>query len=257
MTSYRILHIDDEPDILEVVQLSLSLDPELTIRSCASGENALVEAAEWSPDLILCDVMMPVMDGPATLARLRENPRTAKIPVVFMTARAQIRELDHFTSLGASGVIAKPFDPMTLAATVRRHLPSVTLAQLNEGFRERLRADGSTLSKCRETLRHDSISPGTLEEVLSCAHKLAGAAGIFGFPKVSSAASALEECITGRRSGREPSTASIESGLDALVDCISREGSLPTLVCKPLDAASRERQPHTAEQGSEGTHCGR
>src|ERR1700694_1957917 len=120
MSSFRILHIDDEQDILELVKLSLGLDRELTVRSCVSGEDALAEAAEWSPDLILCDVMMPGMDGPATLARLRENPRTAKIPVVFMTARAQIRELDHFTSLGATGVIAKPFDPMTLAETVRR-----------------------------------------------------------------------------------------------------------------------------------------
>src|ERR1700676_2298688 len=98
MNSFRILHVDDEPDILEVVMLSLRRDREFTIRSCISGENAIAEAAEWAPDLILCDVMMPVMDGPATLVRLRANPRTATIPVVFMTARAQIRELDHFTS---------------------------------------------------------------------------------------------------------------------------------------------------------------
>jgi two-component system OmpR family response regulator len=246
MTSFRILHIDDEPDILEVVALSLGLDPELAVRSCASGESALVEAAEWLPDLILCDVIMPMMDGPATLTRLRENPRTAKIPVVFMTARAQLRELDHFTSLGASGVIAKPFDSMSLAAAVRRHLLTVRLAELSEGFRERLRADRSTLSRCRETLRRDSTSAGTLEELLSCTHKLAGAAGIFGFQEVSSAASALEECMTGRRSGREPS-ASIESGLDALVDCIGCEEALHTLGRNPSGSASRERQPQMPE----------
>jgi CheY-like chemotaxis protein/HPt (histidine-containing phosphotransfer) domain-containing protein len=222
MSSFRILHVDDEPDILEVVKLSLGCDRELTVRSCISGENALAEAVEWSPDLILCDVMMPAMDGPATLARLRENPRTAKIPVVFMTARAQIRELDHFTSLGASGVIAKPFDPMTLAAAVRRHLPSVTLADLSDGFRERLRADRATLSRYREALRGDSTSSGTLEELLSCAHKLAGAAGIFGFQKVSCAAAALEECITDGRSGRSTS-GSVEADLDALIGCIECE----------------------------------
>jgi CheY-like chemotaxis protein/HPt (histidine-containing phosphotransfer) domain-containing protein len=242
MNSFRILHVDDEPDILEVVNLSLRRDREFTIRSCISGETALVEAAEWAPDLILCDVMMPVMDGPATLARLRENPRTARIPLVFMTARAQIRELDHFTSLGASGVIAKPFDPMTLAASVRRHLPTAGLADLNEGFRERLRADRTTLSRCRETLRDESTSSAALDELLSCAHKLAGAAGIFGFHKVSSAAAALEESTTERRSGRRTS-GSIESDLDALVDCIGGEELLHSARPQPVEPGLREPQP--------------
>jgi CheY-like chemotaxis protein len=72
--------------------------------------------------MILCDVMMPGMDGPATLARLRESPQTVNTPVVFMTARGQAHEIEHFKSLGAVGVIAKPFDPMTLAESVRNHL---------------------------------------------------------------------------------------------------------------------------------------
>jgi CheY-like chemotaxis protein len=128
MTPVRILHVDDEQDIREIVELSLGLDPQFTVRSCGCGEDALVAAADWSPDLILCDVMMPVMDGPATLARLRDNPLTANIPLVFMTARLQVRELEHFKSLGATGVIAKPFDPMTLAQSVRDHLRSAELA---------------------------------------------------------------------------------------------------------------------------------
>ena len=122
MTALRVLHIDDEPDIREVVAISLSLDPEFAVRGCGSGEDGLAAAAECPPDLILLDVMMPVMDGPTTLAHLRDNPKTADIPVVFMTARAQTRELDHFKSLGAVGVIAKPFDPMTLAASVLGHM---------------------------------------------------------------------------------------------------------------------------------------
>jgi CheY-like chemotaxis protein len=67
--------------------------------------------------------MMPLMDGPATLEKLRKNPRTAHIPVVFLTARTQAEEIEHFMSLGAQGVLSKPFDPMTLAASVRSHLP--------------------------------------------------------------------------------------------------------------------------------------
>src|SRR5689334_9817623 len=106
MSGLRVLHVDDEPDIREVVELSLSLDPAFTVKSCSSGGDALAAVAEWRPDLILCDVMMPVMDGPTTLARLRERPETACIPVVFMTARAQAREIEHLKSLGATGVIA-------------------------------------------------------------------------------------------------------------------------------------------------------
>ena len=120
MSVLRVLHVDDEPDIRELVEISLGLDPELSLKSCASGLAALSEAADWSPDVILMDVMMPVMDGPQTLGRLRGQPSTAAIPVVFMTARAQTLELEHFISLGAAGIIPKPFDPMTLAGTVRQ-----------------------------------------------------------------------------------------------------------------------------------------
>src|ERR1700722_18934502 len=117
MTDIRILVVDDEPDIREVVDVSLGLDREFNMRACASGADALVMAAEWSPTLILLDVMMPLMDGPATLANLRKNPRTAHIPVLFLTARTQTDEIAQYLSLGAQGVLSKPFNPMTLAAS--------------------------------------------------------------------------------------------------------------------------------------------
>jgi CheY-like chemotaxis protein len=124
MTDIRILVVDDEPDIREVVDVSLGLDREFKMRACASGADALVMAAEWSPTLILLDVMMPLMDGPATLANLRKNPRTAHIPVLFLTARTQTDEIAQYISLGAQGVLSKPFNPMTLAASVRSYLTS-------------------------------------------------------------------------------------------------------------------------------------
>src|SRR5262245_9408836 len=143
MSSLRVLHVDDEPDIRAVVEMSLGLDPELAIRSCSSGADALSTSADWPPDLILLDVMMPVMDGPTTLKHLREQPKTNQTPVVFMTARAQPREIEAFVSLGAVGVIPKPFDPMTLASSVRNFVrPSKTaLAALRSGFLERARND--------------------------------------------------------------------------------------------------------------------
>ncbi len=123
MTDIRILLVDDEPDVREVVDVSLGLDPQFKTRACASGADALITAAEWSPSIILLDVMMPLMDGPTTLANLRKNPRTAHIPVVFLTARMRADEIEQYTSLGAQGVLSKPFDPMTLAASVRSYLP--------------------------------------------------------------------------------------------------------------------------------------
>ncbi|HSK29512.1 MAG TPA: response regulator, partial [Candidatus Limnocylindria bacterium] len=78
MSSVRILHVDDEPDIREVVELSLGIDPDFSVRSCESGEAALSIASTWQPNIILLDVTMPVMDGP--------------------TARAQTREIDSFRS---------------------------------------------------------------------------------------------------------------------------------------------------------------
>ncbi len=125
MSAIRILHVDDEPDIREIVDMSLGLNPDFEVRACSSGAEAIAAAAEWSPRLILLDVMMPGMDGPTTLMQLRKNPQTSAIPVVFMTARAQTREVEHFIAQGAQGVISKPFDPMTLAVTVQKQIEAL------------------------------------------------------------------------------------------------------------------------------------
>lgn len=119
----RILYIDDEADIREVAQMSLELEPAFEVRTCGSGSEGIAEARAWRPDLILLDVMMPEMDGPAVLARLREDPATAAIPVVFITARAQAQDVAKLEALGARGVLAKPFDPMALADQARDFLP--------------------------------------------------------------------------------------------------------------------------------------
>jgi CheY-like chemotaxis protein len=118
----KILYVDDEADIRDVAQMSLELDPELDVRTCSSGRQAVTIAAEWMPDLILLDVMMPEMDGPATLRALRYQPATAEVPVVFITAKSQSAEVEALLRIGAKGVIPKPFDPMALAGTVKAHL---------------------------------------------------------------------------------------------------------------------------------------
>jgi CheY-like chemotaxis protein len=120
MTRLHILHVDDEPDIREVAAMSLDLDPDMSLTSASSGAEALaLLEGGLQPDVVLLDVMMPSLDGPGTLARLRELPGHERTPVIFMTARAQSSELSRYIALGAVGVIVKPFDPMSLAASVR------------------------------------------------------------------------------------------------------------------------------------------
>jgi CheY-like chemotaxis protein len=206
MTAVRVLHVDDEPDIREVVELSLSLDPDLTVRSCGSGGDALTAAAAWSPDLILLDVMMPTMDGPTTLTHLRQSPKTAGIPVVFMTARAQPRELEHFVSLGAEGVIAKPFDPMTLAAAVRNYIGGLAagIAARRASFLERTRDSAKTLSAQPAALADPATAAAALDRIGRIAHSIAGGGAIFGFVAMGRLAADLEAAVNARLEGMLP-----------------------------------------------------
>lgn len=115
----RILYVEDEPDIREVAKIALEAVGGFTLKVCSSGEEALKNAVEFLPQLLLLDVMMPGMDGPTTLAELRKLSEIANVPAIFMTAKVQPQEVEHFKSLGAIDVIAKPFDPMTLATTIK------------------------------------------------------------------------------------------------------------------------------------------
>jgi CheY-like chemotaxis protein len=226
MSMLRVLHVDDEPDIREVVGISLGLDPGLSARNCASGQEALGVAAEWTPDIILLDVMMPVMDGATTLARLRENPLTSGIPVVFMTARAQSRELDLFRSLGAIGVIPKPFDPMTLAASVRAHAepPQDRLDVMRNEFLLRVDRDLVALAEHWFALGNKTSDPESLAAIRRIAHGLAGGGGIFGFGEISDAAASLEEAVI-RRDDDSGTVAEIGSALDRMLACVKTRGN--------------------------------
>lgn len=116
----RILLIDDEPDIRAVAALSLERVGGFSLDSAASGEEGLERARAQRPDVVLLDVMMPGLDGLETLARLRADPATAGIPVIFMTAKSQPAELDEYVAAGALGVILKPFDPLELPNEIRK-----------------------------------------------------------------------------------------------------------------------------------------
>lgn len=115
----RILCVEDEPDIQTVVRIALESVGRFELLVCGSGQEALAAGPSFAPDLILLDVMMPGMDGPATLTALRGVPALKETPIVFMTAKVQAHEVARYRQMGAVDVIAKPFDPMTLSDALR------------------------------------------------------------------------------------------------------------------------------------------
>ena len=114
----RILLIDDEDDIREVARVSLELVGGWEVLLARSAREGLAKAAAELPDAILLDVMMPDMDGPTAFQELQATPAIQHIPVILLTAKVQSTDQRRFADLGVTGVIAKPFDPMTLPRQV-------------------------------------------------------------------------------------------------------------------------------------------
>jgi CheY-like chemotaxis protein len=115
MSPKRILIIDDEDDIREVASITLELGGFDVLTACC-GREGVARAAAERPDAILLDVMMPELDGPATLALLRRTDETRDIPVVFLTAKVQAADRRSLAAHGATAVFSKPFDPDRLAS---------------------------------------------------------------------------------------------------------------------------------------------
>ena len=207
-----ILYTDDEPDIRLIVQTALGLAEGLTVHTADSGERALELAHELQPDLLMLDVMMPGLDGPGTLKRLRADPAIARIPVIFVTAKAMPEDVLRFRALGALAVIAKPFDPMHLPAQVlalwqagavqplrvtdaaadhtrlRDHV-----AQLSGKFLERTAAQALTLRRLFDSLQGgDATYVSAMHDI---AHKIHGGGAMFGFPAVSACAGEIERLV--------------------------------------------------------------
>ena len=119
MSIQKILIVDDDDDIRSVSALAARRLGAWEVLLAATGREALDLARSEQPDVILLDVMMPGIDGPATLAMLRDQPDTREIPVIFLTAKVQRRDAENYEELGALGVIFKPFDVLTFADDIR------------------------------------------------------------------------------------------------------------------------------------------
>ena len=115
----RIMLVEDDPDIQLVTRLSLEAGGGYEVRVCASGAEALQSAAAYAPDLILLDVMMPGMDGLATIDALRKLPEMAATAMVFFTANTQDHVRQDLLRRGALGVISKPIEPNALVEQIR------------------------------------------------------------------------------------------------------------------------------------------
>lgn len=116
----RIVYVDDDKDILQVAKLCLENIGGFEVTCVPKSTDAIAMIREVTPDLVLLDVMMPVLDGTALFQRLREDEELCGIPVAFITACGIDGKMDRYLQLGAKGIIAKPFDPFLLCQRVRQ-----------------------------------------------------------------------------------------------------------------------------------------
>lgn len=138
----RILVVDDTPENLQIAGETLSQSLDCDLAFALSGQQALDVVEASLPDLILLDIMMPGMDGLAVCRALKANPRTASIPILFLTARADVGDVVTGFAAGAVDYITKPFNACELVARVQTHLDlaraNQTICRQNDDLRQLL-----------------------------------------------------------------------------------------------------------------------
>ena len=254
----RILYVEDEPDIRQVAQLALEVVGHFTLKVCSSGEEALQALPRFKPDLILLDVMMPGMDGPTTLRKLRELPESSGVPAIFMTAKVQPQEVVELKRIGALDVIAKPFDPMTLARTVREIWSSdgppgdaprqrdaartqqeeissrgqpdstpeaQTLQQMAGQFAAKLPDRLAEIVSLWQALSLGSSNASLSKALHRKVHSLTGSATTFGFAPVSEAARRLELQLKPFASSEQAPDPSQLASVASFVEALQRSAS--------------------------------
>jgi two-component system OmpR family response regulator len=228
-SSRRVLVVDDEPDILAVVRITLRARGGFEVELCQSGEAAVGVARRFAPDLILLDVMMPGLDGPATLRALRDEPETATTPVVFLTAQTTRQDTLHHLELGAAAVIAKPFDQRTLVEELQQitqAAASRTAAEDDPELAELLDTYEKSLPQKIREIRELWVqleSEADVEVARSFyrgVHNLAGTAATFGHPKLSEAARRIEQKVGSGPAGVVEQTPALRRDIAALIEVL-------------------------------------
>jgi len=210
----RILLVDNDVDIATVARLALQAIGGFTVEVRHSAQDALQAAAELAPDLILLDVTLRDTAGHSVFQALRQIPEAAPIPVIFVTTKVQPAEVTRLMEMGALGVIAKPFDPMTLAHTVRNlwaasqevkkgHRRNDIEEQLRLLRRDYIERVGGKIhqidevwNNLQQATSHQTATGNELLKTLHrLAHTLAGSGATFGFATLSAAARSLESYL--------------------------------------------------------------
>jgi DNA-binding response OmpR family regulator len=209
----RVLVVDDSAAIREVVWLLLE-DEGYEVASAANGEQALSISAEFDPDIIVLDVMMPGLDGMGMLSRLR---KTSDTPVVFLSARSGVEATVEGLELGADDYLAKPFDPDELAARVRAVLrraaepqpaPTVTMGDVTVDFDRRVATrNGEAVQLGRmewEVLRKLARSPGQVVLATDLLREIWGEGYVDDLQVLRICVSRLRRKLGGHPGGRSP-----------------------------------------------------
>jgi CheY-like chemotaxis protein len=257
----QVLVVDDDPDLLAVVSLALTALGGYTVQTCDAPLQAVETAQDFGPDLILLDVMMPVLDGFGVLKAMREVAATRGIPVVFMSALAERQRIPQHETLECLGVIAKPFDPVALPDTLedmwqlhaqrrmeahRREFEALRSSYIGE-LAEKMKA----MQAAAAALAAEGWDRSAVESLAQLAHRIAGSAGLYRLTALSRSAGALEEIVNRLLSGPTWPPSSSPADLTRLVQAVGRTaraeaGSATEAGARPAggDAASeRSRNP--------------
>lgn len=234
-----VLYVDDDPDICTIVEATLCTIGDLKVRTATSGEIAIDLACEDPPDLVLMDVMMPGLDGPSTMRLMRGCAAIADVPVIFLTAKVMPTEITQLLTLGAIGVLGKPFDPTRLCGDIlslwertgrsgvarpasipQPNERAVEVTSLTESFLVRARRDVGRLRQLQERLLAGDKS--ALRELERLAHSIHGSAAMFGFPAISESGGAIEDLADTMMGGIGASTGFDARMLRQVAECTHR-----------------------------------
>jgi CheY-like chemotaxis protein len=228
----RILLVEDDKDIASLVAMVLGEGSGYSVKACASAPQAFEAAEAFRPDLILLDVMMPEADGLSTLRGLRRLPATRETPVVFLTAMVAPSDLASYESLGSLGVIAKPFDPLTLADTLERLWGrrgaaagkpfNAEFDALRREFLAELSERVAGLQAAADAVAAKGWDRPLVDQLFFLSHRLAGSSGIYRLPQLSSAAAVLENLLKRRLDGETWPPDAPHAEIMTLVKAISR-----------------------------------
>jgi two-component system OmpR family response regulator len=198
----KILCIEDDPDIQQILEIALGTVGGYVIEICSSGLEGVQKAPSFMPDLILLDVMMPGMDGPTTFKELQKTETVKHIPVIFLTAKVLPDEVHDYKRLGVIDIISKPFNPMNLASKIESIWSAVQpvpvddfdtkLFHLKKKYQREIPAKLELIKQSLELFKNIPTNPEHLKQLIMLVHKIAGSSATYGFPNIHSTARSFE-----------------------------------------------------------------